>query len=188
MGLFGLTMKYSISRPETTDLAVSLFARTLHPELFETCESFEHQNKSYQAAVQITSCGHVIEFRRGDHFVTEVLDCKQSVLPRIKRLCLYCVESNRSLSYQLEGGLNVSICFECEYLAPDIYHQLEQEYWKDAISATLSHLDEGSNFSSSSGLNFMRIDAQTDSLNVHAFHLYPEECAIVKSQSLFTFE
>ena len=178
-------MKYSISRPETTELAISLFARALHPELFETCESFEYRNKSYRAAIQITSCGHVIEFRRGEHFATEVLDCKQSVLPHIKRLCLYAVDS---LNYQLEGGLNLSICFECEYLAPDIYQQLEQEYWKDAISATLSHLDEGNNCTGSSELNFMSVDPGTDSLNVHAFHLYPEECAIVKSQSLFTFE
>lgn len=181
-------MKYSISRPETTDLAVSLFARALHPELFESCECFEYQNKNYQAAIHLTSCGHTVEFRRDDHFVTEVLDCKQSVLPRIKRLCLYAIESNRSLDYRLEGGLNVSLCFECEYLAPDVYHQVEQEYWKDAKTATLSHLNKSPDFSSSAGLSFVRIDLQEDFLNVHAFHLYPDECAIVKSQSLFSFE
>ncbi|MBL4885765.1 MAG: DUF2617 family protein [Planctomycetaceae bacterium] len=180
-------MKYSISRPETTDLAVSLFARTLHPELFEPHECFEYRGGTYQATVQLTSRGHTVEFRRDEQFVTEVIDCKQALLPSIKRLCLYAIESNRSLNYQLEGGLKVDLCFECEYITPDIYNRIEQEYWKDAQSATLSHLDDSSGFNGSPGLSFIRIDPQEDALSVHGFHLYPEECAIVKSQSLFSF-
>jgi len=181
-------MKYSISRPQTSDLAVSLYARTLHPELFESCECFEHKNRAYRASIHLTTRGHVVEFRRGDHFVTEVLDGKQVVLPRVKRLCLYAVESNHSLDYQLDSGLNVSLCFDCEYLVPDIYHRIEQEYWKDAKSATLSHLNGSFNCSNSSGLSFASVDPQADSLNVHTFHLYPDESAIVKSQSLFYFD
>ena len=180
-------MKYSISRPETTDLAVSLFARSLHPELFEPYECYEHRSNSYRATIQLTSNGHTVEFNRGENFVTEVLDSKQALFPRIKRLCLYTIESNRRLSYQLDGGLNVSLCYECEYVAPGCYQQVEQEYWNAAKSSTLSHLEEGPEFNSSPCLSFVRVDAQKEALTVQGFHLYPEECAVVKSESRFSF-
>ena len=178
-------MKFSITRPETTELAVSLFARPLHPELFETSERYEHEGKAYSANIQLTVFGHAVEFRSGDRFITEVLDCKQAILPRIKRLCLFSTENSRNLKYTLENGLSIRLCFECEYLAPDVFRRVEQEYWKDAQSATLSHLVGGRDDRDSAGLSFVRIDPVEDTLGVHTFHLFPDEYAIVKTQSLF---
>ena len=34
-------------------------------------------------------------------------------------------------------------------------------------------------------LSLLRVDAQPDSLLVHAYHTFPDGCAVVKSQSLF---
>jgi len=179
-------MKFSITRPETTELAVSLFARPLHPELFETCERYELEGKSFSASVQLTSYGHAVEFRSGERFITEVLDCKQAVLPRIKRLCLFSTENSRNLKYTLENGLSIRLCLECEYLAPDVFRRVEQEYWKDAQSATLSHLVGGRDDRDSPSLSFVRIDPVDDAFGVHTFHLFPEEYAILKTQSLFS--
>jgi len=178
-------MKFSTSRPETTELAISLFARSLHPELFETCERFELSNRSYQASVQITSFGHLVEFQSHGHFVTEVLDGKAAILPRIKRLCLYSAEQSRNLKYTLDSGVSVALCCECEYLMPDVFRRVEQEYWKDAQSATLAHLIDGRADEAGIGLSFVRVDANEDALGVHTFHLFPEEYAIVKTQSLY---
>ena len=179
-------MKFSITRPETTELAISLFARPLHPELFETSERYEHQGRHYQASVQLTAFGHVVEFCVGDHFITEVLDTKMAVLPRIKRLCLYSTEDTRNLKYTLDGGQTVRICLECEYLAPDIFRRVEQEYWKDAQSANLSHLIGSKHEQESLGLSFIRVDPSEEAFGVHTFHLFPDEYAILKTQSLFT--
>lgn len=178
-------MKSSATRPETTELAISLFARPLHPELFESCERFEHKSPSYQASVQLTSSGHVVEFQVGQNFVTEVLDSKQSVLPRIKRLCLYSTEQSRSLHYVLDGGQSVSLCYECEYLSPEVFRRVEREYWKDAQSATLSHLVGCKHQRDTPGLSFIRVDPTHEALGVHTFHLFPNERAIMKTQSLF---
>lgn len=178
-------MKFSISRPDTTELAVSLYARPLHPELFDTCERYEHQGKHYQASMQLTSVGHVIEFCCGEHFITEVMDSKLAVLPRIKRLCLFSTEQSRSLKYNLDSGHTVRICFECEYMTPEVFRRVEQEYWKDAQSATLSHLTGSKAEHHLPGLSFLRMEPTDEALSVHTFHLYPEEYAIVKTQSLF---
>ncbi len=178
-------MKSSITRPETTELAISLFARPLHPELFDCCERFEFSTRQYEAVIQLTSFGHVVEFQTGPHFVTEVLDMKLAVLPRIKRLCLYSTETSRSLKYTLDSAQVVNLCFECEYLSPDVFRRVEQEYWKDAQTATLSHLIGGKHEQDTPGLSFIRVDPTDDCLGVHTFHLFPEEHAILKTQSLF---
>lgn len=178
-------MKHSMTRLETTELAVSLFARSLHPELFEVSERYEHVGKAYQAHVQLTSGGHMIEFRVGNHFLTEVLDAKQATLPRIKRLCLYSAEMSRSLKYKLDSGQTAHVCFECEYLPPDVFRRVEQEYWRDAQSATLSQLVGCKDERDTPGLSFIRVEPTERALGVHTFHLFPEEYAILKTQSLY---
>lgn len=179
-------MKFSPSRPETTELAISLFARSLHPELFETCERYELRQRHYQACVQITAFGHLVEFQSDGHFVTEVLDGKAAILPRIKRLCLYSTDQSRNLKYTLDSGLSVALCCECEYLMPDVFRRVEQEYWKDAQTATLAHLIDGRADQAGIGLSFVRVDANDAAVGVHTFHLFPEEYAIIKTQSLYT--
>ncbi len=181
-------MKFSTTRPQTADLAVCLFARPLHPELFDVLERYEYAGEKYQASISLTSYGHVFEYRVNGQTLTEVLDWNQSQLPRIKRLCLYSTDRPRSLRFKLDGGLCIQVCFNCEYLSADVYRRVQQEHWKQAEQATLAHTVVGTEFELTPPLSFLNVDPLAESLGIHTFHLYPDERAIVKTQSLFTFD
>ncbi|HBN74949.1 MAG TPA: hypothetical protein DD473_03825 [Planctomycetaceae bacterium] len=181
-------MKFSTSRPQTAEMAVSLFARPLHPELFDVLERYEHQCEHYQSAVNLTTSGHVIEYHTRENTFTEVLDWRSVDLPRIKRLCLYSTDQPRSLRYKLDSGIVVQICFDCEYLDPDAFRRIQQESWKQASGATLAHALPETEFDLSPPLSYINVDPLPEAIGIHTFHLYPEECAIVKTQSLYHYE
>lgn len=181
-------MKYSPSRPQTAQMAVCLFARPLHPELFDVVERYEHRSEAYHAAVNLTSYGHTIEYHTHDQTVTEVLDWRHTELPRIKRLCLYSTSQSRSLRYRLDSGILVQVCFDCEYLTPDTFRRIQQESWKQASSATLAHAVPETEFDLSPPLSYLNVDPLPEAIGIHAYHLYPDECAIVKMQSLYSFD
>ncbi|MCA8987701.1 MAG: DUF2617 family protein [Planctomycetaceae bacterium] len=180
-------MKSFTSRPQTSEIALRLFARPLHPEFFDVLERYEYRSSQYSTSVSLTSVGHSVEFRRNRHTITEVLSGQFADLPRIKRLCSYSTGQPRSLRYNLDCGVVVQLCFECEYLAPDAYERVQDEHWQLAGKATLAQVSFDALSDAAPPLSFVNVDPLPNAIGIHAFHLFPGEHAIVKTQSLYRY-
>ena len=59
-------------RPKITDLNFHLFARNIHPELFEVCASRTLVRENYSLKLNITTDGHAIAFLHDSMVLTEV--------------------------------------------------------------------------------------------------------------------
>lgn len=179
-------MSVKFARPSVSDLMFQVFGRSVHPELFDVYAIREFWSDSYSADVSICDAGHVVAFRIGPMTVTEVLCAYEQPLPRRCRSFCQKLGSGRHQTARF-GALRYDASFHVERLEADLFRNLHQEMLVDAERVELSHRFPAGNRFSPEPLSLVRADAQPDSLLVHAYHTFPEHCAVVKSQSLFEF-
>lgn len=178
-------MNVGFVRPSVSELALHLFEWSLHPELFDVQCHQSIRQADYSAKVAICDAGHVVEFRRGEMTLTEVLARRDQPLPERKRLFNRRIKGTRDETYELESGAKYHLSFQVERLPPDVFLNLHEELLLDCQRAPISHSFSPSNRLSPAALSFVQTDVWQRSLLIHAFHTFPEDCAIVKTQSLF---
>ena len=80
------------ARPKITDLNFHLFARNVHPELFNVCASRTIEREKYELRINITTDGHAISFAHDDLLLTEVSAGAHHPLPSRQMLVSHPVE------------------------------------------------------------------------------------------------
>lgn len=178
-------MAVGISRPDVSDLTLTLFGRSIHPELFGTRATAELARDGYHATLRLGDAGHCVSFRVGGLTVTEVLAPDTLELPRHKRLFGRKLRGNRTESRVFDGGLRYQGCSQSEQLDAAIFARLHEELSADCLRAPVSFRFAPGNRLNPSPLSLIRVDVQADGLLLHAFHTFPESLAVVRTQSLF---
>lgn len=172
-------------RPSVSDLMFHLFERTLHPELFEVHRQELIQQPDYAAAVRICDAGHVVTFRTAETLLSEVVVRRGHPLPERKERMHRKLKGCRDESIEINGAVTYHVSYQVEKLAPEVFLNLHEELQLDCRRAPISHSFGSANRMSPAALSFIQTDIWPHSLLIHAFHTFPEDCAIVKTQTLF---
>lgn len=173
------------ARPRVTELAFQLFGRALHPELFYVYQTREVERGGYSAKIQITSAGHLITWRYQGLTLTEVAASAQHPLPQRRRLMSYKLKGERNDRVECRGGVRYQCSFQLEPVTPDIFWMFQQELTLDSERKGLLHTFDASGRMALGALSYINVETRNRSLLVQAFHTFPDDYAIVKSQSLF---
>ena len=83
------------------------------------------------------------------------------------------------------GEVEYQSCIEVERTDPEIFRHLCEEAALDAARDGLFHRFRSANRLAPAPLSHLHIDAQAGTLAIQSFHTFPDECAIVRTQSLF---
>ena len=172
-------------RPRVTDLVFQLYGRVLHPELFEIHASRSIERGGYTATVAITSAGHLVSWRKDGLILTEVAASASQPLPQKRRLFSYRLLGERSDRMECRGGACYQMCFQLETVAPEVFWTFQQELCTEGIKHGLFHRFESGGRLALGAISWLNIETRAKSLLVQAFHTFPDDLAIVKSQSLF---
>mgnify|MGYP002626213141 CR=1 FL=1 len=171
-------------RPKVAELVFQLYGRPLHPELFEVSRSRCLQRGDYEAQVQITSAGHVVTWRSGGLTLTEVCTSAQQPLPQKRRLLSYRLRGERNDQIQCRGGVNYQVSFQLEPVEPEVFWTFHEELLRDGGTKGLLHAFDSSGRMAMGALSYINVESRNRKLLVQAFHTFPDDYAIVKSQSL----
>jgi hypothetical protein len=166
-------------------LAFQLFGRALHPELFATYQTREIERGGYSAKHQITSAGHLITWRYQGITLTEVAASAQHPLPQRRRLLSYKLKGERQDRVDCRGGVRYQFNFALEPVAPEIFWTFQHELAQDGERQGMLHRFDASGRMALGALSYIHVESRNRSLLVQAFHTFPDDYAIVKSQSLF---
>jgi hypothetical protein len=159
----------------------------LHPELFTTFKSCECSRGEYKAHVSITSAGHVITWRYGGLTLTEVAASAQHPLPRRRRLIDHPLEGKRTDRVECRGGVTYDVSFQLESVKPEVFWTFQEELTnQNSGPEGLLHQFDASGRMALGALSFIQTEMRARTLLVRAFHTFPDDYAIVKSQSVFT--
>jgi hypothetical protein len=172
-------------RPKVAELVFQLYGRALHPELFEVYSTRTVERGDYQATIDITSAGHVITWRHQGLILTEVAASAQHPLPQKRRLLSYRLRGERQDRVECRGGCRYQFNFQLEPVEPEVFWTYQRELSLEGVRQGMLHTFDSSGRMALGALSYIHVETRNRSLLVQAFHTFPDDYAIVKSQSLF---
>lgn len=174
-------------RTRVADLSFQLFGRTLHPEWFRVRAHKRYAQAGWEADVRIVEGGHLLQWARGPLRMTEILvGPLDEALPETGRLYQSVVKQERTTTQRLSPAVTYHGCFAVERVSPGIFAHLDAELQLEGASRRgLFHRYGGGHRFESAPLSQLTIEAHPKRLSIHAFHTFPDDQAIVRTQSLF---
>ena len=173
-----------VTRPKVAELTFQVYGRSLHPELFQIHQTRELE-RGYRAKIEITSAGHVITWRYEGLTLTEVAASAQHPLPQKRRLMSYGLRGERTDRIECRGGVTYEVGFQLETVDPSVFWIFQEELANDGERHGLLHRFDASERMCLGALSYVNVETRNRSMLVQAFHTFPDDCAIVKSQSMF---
>lgn len=172
-------------RPKVAELVFQVYGRPLHPELFQVCRSRRVKRGDYEAKIDITTAGHVITWRYAGLTLTEVATSAHHPLPERRRLLSYRLKGQRSDGIECRGGVKYQVSFQLEPVEPEVFWTFQQELAEDGQRQGMLHRFDSSGRMALGALSYINVESRSRKLLVQAFHTFPDDYAIVKSQSIF---
>lgn len=179
------TIVPSSVRPKVAELVFKVYGRPLHPELFDTRQSRAVERGGYSVKLDVTGAGHVITWRYGGITLTEVAADSRQPLPAKRRLMSYKLRGQRHDRLTCDGGASYQMNFQIETVEPELFWAFQQELTRDAEQRGLLYCFNSDHRVAVGALSFIGIESRQRTLMVQAFHTFPDDYAIVKTQSLF---
>lgn len=177
-------------RPKIAELVFQLYGRPLHPELFEVYKSRTVKRSNYQARIDITSAGHVVAWQYQGLTLTEVATSAHLPLPEKRRLLSCKLKGQRHDEVKCRGGARYEVAFQLEQVAPEVFWAYQRDLFSDHDSlggdeqALLFRFDSSGRMALGA-LSYIHVETRARTLTVQAFHTFPDDYAIVKTQSRF---
>ena len=169
------------------ELTFSLYQRPLHPELFSIYSRRHLKTERYEMMVWATGCSHVASVFCGDVCLTELISGASQLLPKRGLIERFQFHGQRTHKCTLSRGLSYMTDFQVEKMSANLYRQSHQDLQRFArnrgVFVTFPDLAAG-------GLepfSYLDFEARKDELHIHAFHAFPDQVTIIKTQSLFDF-
>lgn len=177
-------MHLQLTRPDVTDMVLRTFERSIHPELFESSCQSSISFGGRRVRLRLGRTGHLLEFQDENALITEVVATKQEDMPDTGR-----VVDRRLIGYRTHMLDLPTVRYHCSYqlehVPLDVYLQLHREFEVDAAKATLSLSMPGSTPQSPNCISLLKCDILPEGLVVHAFHTFPDNAAVLRTQTLF---
>lgn len=174
-------------RPAATDLHYQLYARALHPELFDVRATRAIDHGNYQLLLRICEAGHLVELRRNGETLVEVNVDEGREIPTRGRCLTVPLGNSRDLEVQPLPDVAFQASIQLERLEHEVFERLTQEFHADTSHAALAHVFNSRNRLRPEAVSLLFAECGARSVGIHAYHTFPEDLAIVRTQSLYEF-
>ena len=172
------------SRPRVDELVFHLFTRPLHPELFDTLAFRRVRRDDYTLTVRITRTGHVITWETPLALLAEVTATADQPLPSGGRVLRHRFQGERNNRFSPQPGLTYQTITQVEVLPPEIFLHVHEEIVSDGGKRGLLHNFQPHHRLALAPVGFVAVEAGRGFLSLSAFHTFPDEFTVVKTQSL----
>jgi hypothetical protein len=180
----GPLMAVGFARPDVSGLVFHVFDRSVHPELFVSYAQRELLLDEFALSIHIGDAGHMLQVRSQGRTVSEVATTTSHPLPTGNRFFERRMRGSLDTSLELKG-LRYYVSYQVDQLEPEVFLNYQDELCLDARKAELAyHFPTGNRFCPGP-LSYVTADAWSRNLLVHTFHTFPDNQAVVKTQSLF---
>jgi hypothetical protein len=168
---------------------LSVFGRSIHPELFTNHRTRLITRNHYRARIDITSDGHVVAFTgsRGAT-MTEVVGSFQQSLPQQRKLFEMNLRGKYVEEIQGKRGLKYHSQFELDHVSADMFWMLQNQLQNCPSPEGMVHAFDSSGRIPFGAISYVHLEQRERQLLIQAFHTFPDDYIIVKSTSLFSVE
>jgi len=171
------------------DLEFSLYARPLHPELFRIFakRTIRLQDDGPEVVLWLVGGGHVAAVHHRGGSLTEAAGIPFDSRPApCGLLNTIPFRGERTQEFQRVGGLKYCMSLQVEQLSPPHYRRVHDELLRCGPDA-LFHSFEDLTPDRPAPFSYIDYEFRRRELLIQAFHAFPDEYTIVKTQSVFEF-
>ncbi len=173
-------------RPPVEEMVFQLYGRPLHPELFDVLAFRRLGQGGWRLNLWITTTGHVISWQRERTQLTEVAAGREE-LPEWGQLLHHRLRGERYAILGAAPGVNYQVSYQVEALAPEQFLTVQREIRADGGKSGLMHAYATNHRWALTPVSAIHVESWPGCLSLAAFHTFPDECAVVKTQSLIEF-
>lgn len=170
---------------QAVDLNFFVFDRPLHPELFPLYARHRVTQGRYHADVWIVGLSHVVTVTSGSRSLTELLAHDSELLPTRGVVARFRLKGERDQERRLADGWCHMVSTQVETMDQALYKSVHNDLLRHATKrGWFVTYDQ---WAESDLVPFSYIDheARDAEFHVHAFHAFPLERTLVKTQSIF---
>ena len=182
-------VKQSVEKGQTKqrveDLHFCLFQRALHPELFHIHRVKRVHQARYDAEIWVVNLAHVVTVQHGEHVLTELITEDTEYLPKTGLATSFRFRGERDHAQSFDDGMKYILSTQVERLPLQLFPPTHRDYVHYARNRGLFVSFEDWAHDGLAPFSFVDFDARDHELHVHAFHAFPEEMTLLKTQSIF---
>jgi hypothetical protein len=169
---------------QAVDLHLFLFDRALHPELFRHYADYRVEQGRYHADIWIIGLSHVLTVTSGQHSVAELLARESDVLPARGVVSRFRLKGERDHERRLPNGWGYMVSTQVEVMDEALYKSVHQDLQRHAERRGCFYQYDRSGAGKLAPFTYIDHEARDAEFHVHAFHAYPLERTLVKTQSI----
>lgn len=183
------------ARPKIAELVFQFYGRSLHPELFEVQEQRTVERNDYRADIKITGTGHVVSLNlletidnqpRVAAVLTEVATSAHHPLPLKRRLMSHRLRGPQEDSILCRGAVRYDTQFALEQVDRKLILDYQNELLLVGNQQGLTYQFVSGGRLGVNAMSYIHFESRARSLKIQALHTFPDDGAILKSQSTFT--
>ena len=176
-------MGVPLVRPRVADVVFRLYDRPLHPELFDAVAAKTVIRDGRRLTVRLTRTGHTLGWTDGAVHLEEVTATADQELPDVGVRLAHAFAAPRRAKCEFPG-VRYQLELQVEVLEPEQFVHLHAELVADGARKGLVYHCKTNNRVGLSPLGVVIAEALPHCLSVTAFHTFPDEFAVLKTQSL----
>ena len=172
-------------KQRVSELQFFLYDRPLHPELFDIYDSHRVAKDGYEAQVWVTGISHLIGFYRGEATVVELIAESGAELPERGRLLSVPFRGEKDQEFTHVDGIRYMMSFQVETMSARLYARAHDELAGQADKRGLFVPFPEWAINALTPFTYIDYEAKVRELHVFAYHAFPDELTLVKTQSIF---
>ncbi|MBI5862977.1 MAG: DUF2617 family protein [Planctomycetes bacterium] len=173
------------SLPLAADLNLFLFDRGLHPELFRHYANYRVNQVRYHADIWFVGLSHVVTVTSGQRSLTELVCVDSDMLPARGILTRFRMKGERDLERRSPDGWHYMVSSQVETMDDALFKSVHFDLFKHAQKRGWSASFEAWADGDMIPFSYIDHEAWDGQFHVHAFHSFPSERTVVKTQTIF---
>ena len=179
-------MEISTVRPKVAHLTFQLLGRSVHPELFQIYKSKDIQREEYSARIYITTDGHCVSWTAGKTTLTEIASSSHQLVPQGRHVFSLPLRDSGTDSVTVREGIEYKYSYELERVPAEMFWMMQKQLGDSAKNHELIQVFDSSGRIAIGGLSFIHVESRMQSLRIQAIHTFPDDLALVKTESTFS--
>jgi hypothetical protein len=172
-------------KQRVSGLQFLLYSRPLHPELFDIYHDHHLVKEHFEAHIWVTGISHIIGFYAGGSTATETIVGAAAELPKRGLVVSLPFRGERDYETKVDESISYMMSFQVERLSPRLFAKVHGDLSTEGARTGLFVPFPEWATKALMPFTFIDYQAQAQSLHVFAYHAFPEELTIVKTQSIF---
>lgn len=167
------------------DLHFFLYHRALHPELFHIQQVRHLRQKRYNAEIWVVGLSHVVMLQAKNQVVTELTGPDSEILPKMGLVTRFRFRGEKDHTQGFDDGVQHIMSSQVERMTPNLFAASHRDLLRySAKRGLLCKFPEWAT-GDLEPFTFIDYEAREGELHIHAYHAFPEELTLLKTQSIF---